>query len=214
MSVRVMTAVWDIPMEPMEKLVLLAMADCANDEGICWPSIATIARKSGTSERTVQRSIQSMKERRLIEREEVIGKGCRYRLTPDTVTPQTDSHPRHTVAKPVTDSHPTPDTVTPKPSRNHQEPSEDGEDGFTSTHVFEFWNEKAETWGKRKVRDRTPERKKLVEARIGQHGIDGWREVIANFNRSDFLQRAQGCHFDWLIQKKNFLKVLEGNYNG
>jgi hypothetical protein len=41
----------------MEKLVLLALADCANDEGRCWPSASTLARKTGEGERTVRRAV-------------------------------------------------------------------------------------------------------------------------------------------------------------
>ena len=55
-----MSAVWDANIPPSEKLVLLALADCANDEGHCWPSAATLARKSGQGERTVRRAIQSL----------------------------------------------------------------------------------------------------------------------------------------------------------
>jgi hypothetical protein len=60
MSVRVMSLVWDADLPPSEKLVLLALADCANDEGHCWPSAATLARKSGQGERTIRRSIQAL----------------------------------------------------------------------------------------------------------------------------------------------------------
>jgi hypothetical protein len=44
-----------------DRLVLLAIADRANDDGDdCWPSIPTLARKARCSERTVQRSIKSL----------------------------------------------------------------------------------------------------------------------------------------------------------
>jgi hypothetical protein len=55
-----MSLVWDATLPPMEKLVLLALADCANDEGHCWPSATTLMRKSGQGERTVRRCIQSL----------------------------------------------------------------------------------------------------------------------------------------------------------
>jgi hypothetical protein len=46
-----------------ERLVLLALADCANDEGReCWPSVATLARKCRVDERTVQRVIRRLAE--------------------------------------------------------------------------------------------------------------------------------------------------------
>jgi len=96
-------------MAPTDKLVLLALADCANDEGHCWPSIATIARKSGVSERSVQRAIRHAEMVKLIKRDEVIGRGCNYRFLPrQAVTPDNVS--------PATNETPTPDTVSPKPS--------------------------------------------------------------------------------------------------
>jgi hypothetical protein len=109
MSVRLMAEVWQLPMVPAEKLVALALADAANDDGLCWPSIATIARKSGLSERTVQRTIRGF-ERSWVKRDEVIGKGCKYVLNPrHYVTPDTTS--------PVTPATDTGDTMSPKPSR-------------------------------------------------------------------------------------------------
>jgi DNA-binding transcriptional ArsR family regulator len=94
----------------MQKLVLLAIADCANDEGVAWPSIQTIARKSGASARTVQRHIREIEEAGLLEREEVLGKGCFYRFKGcQSVTGARLSR--------VTETTRTPVTVTPKPSR-------------------------------------------------------------------------------------------------
>jgi hypothetical protein len=66
-SVRVMAAVWELDLPPMEKLVLLALADWSNDEGKCWPSATRLAAKTGEGERTVRRVIQSL-----------IGKGFLY----------------------------------------------------------------------------------------------------------------------------------------
>lgn len=110
MSIRIMSDIWEMPFPPTDKLVFLALADCANDEGLAWPSIATIARKSGVSERTVQRSIRSGEKAGLIRREEVFGKGCKYYFTPrHCVTPDKVSR--------VTNEALTPDTVSPKPSR-------------------------------------------------------------------------------------------------
>lgn len=88
------------------------------------------------------------------------------------------------------------------------------EPAFTVDHFIEFWNDRAGAWGKARIRDASPERRKLVAARIAQHGLDGCREVFAKFGQSDFLQNAKGIQFDWLIQKRNFQKALEGNYDG
>jgi hypothetical protein len=34
-----MAEVWVLAISAAEKMVLLALADAANDDGICWPSI-------------------------------------------------------------------------------------------------------------------------------------------------------------------------------
>jgi hypothetical protein len=41
------------------KLVLLRLADMANEKGICWPSVAKIAKDCGLGERTAQRAIKA-----------------------------------------------------------------------------------------------------------------------------------------------------------
>ena len=66
MSVRIMTAVWSVTLPDSEKIVLLALADCANDEGLCWPSMATLAAKCSKSER--DRQAGEDEARRVVER--------------------------------------------------------------------------------------------------------------------------------------------------
>lgn len=61
MSIRLMSEVWRTDLPTVEKMVLLVIADHANDEGTeAWPSQATIALKASISVRTVQRSVNSL----------------------------------------------------------------------------------------------------------------------------------------------------------
>lgn len=61
MSVKVMSYVWDIPsFKGSDKLVMLCLADHADDQGICWPSIDTISRKSGVSATTVKSTLKKL----------------------------------------------------------------------------------------------------------------------------------------------------------
>lgn len=220
MSVRVMTVAWSIDLPDSQKIVLLALADCANDEGHCWPSMASLAKKCSKSERTVQGAMNALEEAGHITRAQRPGRGCEYWVHPRSDCapqglPPAEAAPRSERHEPPQGLRDTPAAAADKPSKNHQEPSDSrsSDDEVRADHVFDHWNAKAEAWGKAKVRDRTPERRKLINARIAQHHLDGWREVFANFERSTFLQNAKGCHFDWLIKKNNFVKVLEGNYN-
>jgi hypothetical protein len=117
MSIRVMTAVWDMELPAKDKLVLLALADCANDEGLAWPSIATLARKCGCDQRTIQRNLRDLEKRGLFAREEVIGKGCRYVFDPRQIATRGKSSP-------VTKTTKTPGKLPPKPSRTVIKPKE------------------------------------------------------------------------------------------
>jgi hypothetical protein len=48
-------------LRPVEKLVLLAIADNADDNGAnAWPSVATLSRKACVDSRTVQRTVKKL----------------------------------------------------------------------------------------------------------------------------------------------------------
>lgn len=57
MSVRVTTAVWKLDQPVAPKLILLAFADYADDEGLCWPAISAIALRVKLSVRQVRRHV-------------------------------------------------------------------------------------------------------------------------------------------------------------
>lgn len=61
MSVKVMSLVWDSPaFAGNSKLVMLCLADYANDEGLCWPSIGSIERKCSVSRSTVKAQLKKL----------------------------------------------------------------------------------------------------------------------------------------------------------
>jgi hypothetical protein len=67
MSIRLMSLVFESNIEPNDKLVLLAMADYAADNGTqIFPSIETLVHKTSLSERTVQRSLRDLEAQELI----------------------------------------------------------------------------------------------------------------------------------------------------
>jgi DNA-binding Lrp family transcriptional regulator len=58
-----MSTVWDLQAEThTQKLVLLALADNANDESGCWPAIGTIAKKCNLSPQGVRDQIDRLEE--------------------------------------------------------------------------------------------------------------------------------------------------------
>ena len=68
MSIAAMNAAWQIEeLKPAYKFVLMALADAAGDDGYCWPSIPTLARKTGMSERSVQRILRILEKSGLLK---------------------------------------------------------------------------------------------------------------------------------------------------
>ena len=72
MSIKIMNSVWSsqLPISKNKrstvKIVLLKLADNANDNGKCWPSMARIAHETELSERSVVRAIDCLKEANII----------------------------------------------------------------------------------------------------------------------------------------------------
>ena len=117
MSIKLMTAVWERgDLSSTQKLVLLSLADWANDEGLCWPSIERVAKKSSLKKRAVQLAIRSLEEMKFIRREEVIGKGNRYWIQ----IPMHEMHPCTKDMTPVHEMHETRAPDAPNTSKIHQ----------------------------------------------------------------------------------------------
>jgi Helix-turn-helix domain len=65
-----MSAVWELQtLSSTQKLVLLALADNASDEGVCWPSLTTLARKSSLALSTVKSALLELSAAGHIDRD-------------------------------------------------------------------------------------------------------------------------------------------------
>ena len=70
MSIKQMSLVWKLgrpDVSSCERLVLLALADHANDDGECWPGISAVCCKTGMVRRCVQRHIHKLQELGLLQ---------------------------------------------------------------------------------------------------------------------------------------------------
>ncbi|KRB85104.1 hypothetical protein ASE07_21300 [Noviherbaspirillum sp. Root189] len=76
-------------MPPTAKSVLISLADNANDHGVCWPSIPTIAKRTCFSERAVQNAIQWLERNLLLIAHRTNGRHTSYTLTPERYAPET-----------------------------------------------------------------------------------------------------------------------------
>lgn len=86
MSVTAITWAWKQAAPRNLMLELLALADNANDLGVCWVRIATLAAKTNTTERTVQRNVTALMDLGLLDvierRIEGSGNRCNLYLLP------------------------------------------------------------------------------------------------------------------------------------
>lgn len=61
MSIKAMTEVWEnSKTKGNELLLMLALADYANEDGVCFPGMATLAKKTRQSSRTVIRMVDKL----------------------------------------------------------------------------------------------------------------------------------------------------------
>jgi len=146
MSIKAMSIVWESKLESSKRFILLYYADRGNDEGEnVYPSVHTVAERTGLSRRTVQRLTKEMVEDGLmtlvgptdygtnsyklhleaiknylpnskIEDPEEENIGEFDLVGGDTMTPP----PCHSDTPPMTPCHPPHDTMTPKPLFNHK----------------------------------------------------------------------------------------------
>jgi hypothetical protein len=66
MSIRAMTWAWSITLAPASKLVLMALADIADDQGVCWPSHPTLAAKCCMTGRSVRRVLSLLQAQQFV----------------------------------------------------------------------------------------------------------------------------------------------------
>lgn len=69
MSVHASSEVWSMQLGCyVKKLILLKLADNSNDDGECWPSIATIVRETEIAKSTVCRKMKELEDDGIIVR--------------------------------------------------------------------------------------------------------------------------------------------------
>ena len=68
MSFKASIQAWKVQTTPTNKFVLLALADHANDEYTCFPSVRHLSEKTNLSRRTIQRAIKTLEKQGLIKR--------------------------------------------------------------------------------------------------------------------------------------------------
>lgn len=242
MSVRALGAAWRIDCEPMQKLLLLALADHANDETFdCWPSLTHLCKKTGLVRSTITRALNALESAQLISREQREKQSTRYVLN---VSEWVHSEPRFTehlgaqtdgVGAQRYQPRCTPHLELGaqkdhKHQSNHQgtinEPSINKEKAKRTPvpikEILSLYHEHLPMCPA--VQKLTEARRQQIEARWRQGDIpdlDSWRDYFAFVAKSKFLTgRAppQTGHkpfladIDFLIRESSAVKIFEGKY--
>lgn len=137
MSTMIMSQCWPLQgMTPAQKAVLVSLADNANDQGVCWPSVDSIAMRTCLSERSVQNAIKWLIDAGALHAQQRNGRSTVYTVTPAAFAPpqqmrgaNNDETPANNDRTPAAFA-PTPAAAAPRtvnePSKNRNEPSSTG----------------------------------------------------------------------------------------
>lgn len=113
MSIALISATWELAIPSTEKMVLMCLADYANDDGEnCWPAISTIARKCSKGERTIQGAIKWLAAEGYLIAQERPGRSTAYHLNPRKICTPAKSAPPQKTAQTPADSAPKPPRTT------------------------------------------------------------------------------------------------------
>ena len=77
-----MTQAWQSELPTGRKMVLLSLCDNASDQGECYPSIESIAKRCGMTDRSVYNHLAALEEMGMLVRQDRHGRSNLYRLNP------------------------------------------------------------------------------------------------------------------------------------
>lgn len=235
MSTIIMSLCWPLQgMSGPQKAVLISLADNANDEGVCWPSVARIAERTCLAERTVQGAIKWLGQASILSVRERMGRSTMYTLTPAAYAPPQDMHPAADAPPPPQLTTETPAAAAPRtviepssepsPHVGDENPSKVSKPKCPSQAIVDLFNKTLP--GLPQVAMLTKDRITKISARWNDSTVHQdlgfWAEFFELVGSSPFLMgEGEGrdgakpfrATFDWLIKPSNFVKVVEGNYN-
>lgn len=172
MSIRIMSRIWEAgPTDPMQRFVLLAIADHADDHGRAYPSMIGIASKCGMTERGARGIIRKLEAGGFLETKVGGGRGGKSHYTVNPEGQTRNDIPG--MSKPGTTRHETRNDTTLNPEPRSAEPSITIIKPKTrATRFDEFWEAYPHRGGVKRDR-KTSEQKydKAVKAGISEQTI-------------------------------------------
>lgn len=216
------------------KLVLMALANRADDKGKCWPSQKLIAEECGIDPRSLRDHLKGLDSDGFLTRKtQHLGKGngsrTTYTLHLDRLKVASEKTSAPEVAPEVFDTC----AGSSPPITNLQEPTLSNTDVFDLTrdahdplddalkayqavaNRLRLENAGNAVWPR--VVDFTPKRRAALKSRIDKHGLQAWGEVLRKAANSPHClghnNRGWTASFDFLTSPSGFTKTLEGNYD-
>lgn len=204
---------------PVDKLILIALGNYADDSDQCFPSRRTLARIAMCSLDTVDRSIKRLEAAGMVRKE--ARQGARgltsnaYQLCMDpsrNLRPPQEATEDETLAAGVRPPQPQiaatlavsgAATLAARAAATYEpslepliEPSKTplppkgGPSPMDALRAFESYNALALRIGIPQASKLTPERQRKIIARLRDYGPEGWDRALANIERSSFLTGA------------------------
>lgn len=103
MSIHLMSAIFEGDLPSTKRLIMLSLADHADENGQCYPSISRLCERTGLAERTVQKNLRELEREGHLETLKSGGKKGsnlyivhakpRQRCTPSQMHPPSEMHP-------------------------------------------------------------------------------------------------------------------------
>lgn len=217
---------------PLRKLVLIKLADNANDQGECWPSYQYIADQCEMSKRSVMAHIEALTEAGFLRKELRLGgvKGNKSNVYTLMIPSAGDSlgvvqeihHPSANAAPPSAgDSLPPSAGAAPRICHSLEPVKEPVIETKSGKNVFEFseWPYMADQqifndW----VLLRKSKRAPVTQTVINQVGKELTKAVQNGWTVNDALAEAvfagwHGFKYEWLITRSSSGKQSSGNIN-
>lgn len=102
-------------------------------------------------------------------------------------------------------------------NKSSKEDMSSDDDAVSINEVIEAWNDLAEARGLSKIVKVTDARRKQIQARLKEYEPDDWSKALTAIYNSKFLcgenERGWKADFDFLLQPKSFVKLVEGAYD-
>lgn len=209
---------------PLRKLVLIKLADNANDNGECWPSYQHIADQCEIARSTVKVHIRALEEAGLLRREfrrkGEVNQSNVFHLTIGGGAADNPPGAADNLGGGAADN--------PRTSHSFEsinEPFCDQQAGSPKVkqipfkEIFDAYARCLPKLPQLRIIDES--RKAMIRSRWNAderfQTVDFWVRFFTHVSESDFLMGRtdrpwNGCCFDWLLKPANFRKVVEGNY--